>query len=1239
MDPCYTSQCYSQPGLSYVSFTSVFATLTLTDDAKKPKALEKTYDLLRQVVSEVTEHTLSQTAKKQSNAALRNAPLSPTEITDAVIFGVNPGLWTRLCLSLKRSLPNELKNGAAVDRVKSILNCSPPYKDSGGDLYFHIKSDSLEDCRKVYEKIKKSFESISKEIICTEGNPFRQSRVYGRKILHGLIMTVDPINLSARVLIDDEDGEHLGACFGLSQKFIHNWSLLGEMQEAEIENMIGRDFNGNILPSLEEQSHMRCARVKDKDDMKYTVFTQGQPFGNSSTGHSREEGVYVSAFAKSLDTFDHILGGMLGESYKQSKEIKDKHFRYSSSIEGNVWYIPSAREIGLEPAKTLKPVEINSFFQIKSKSKYMYYNSKDFLHRIWYERHKDSHPLTDRVINLLGTAFSRWHNSWYDQPVFPYLPSLESYLTERKKGEYTKKQVEDFLNSSVAERKGLATKFTLGDLFSNEEYCRKMDLFRLSPNEVIVGVIPPFTLGTGVPVMTYLKEDERLNGFCATLDETSMAGHIVPGYPVLLKKGIGRLIEEAKEKLKKEGSEEKRSFYRSVIYSLEGASDYFKNYGLLAEKVSRELRESQKEEKENLRIIADRMKRLSTEPPRSFIDALQMVFGMHCCLHLAGELVSIGRLDKWLMPFYSAESISAEKAQEAIDCFWIKMDEKVLMNRQYYKEVRSYGTCAISGSGGAAVPLGDKISQWVMQVTVGGYDCSGEANPDAVYNEITEMCLRSARRLPLNSPCLSLRLTKKTPDHIIEEASKAILSGGAAPFLFNDELLIKGLLESGPAMMDEKDARNYCADGCWETILPGQTEFWLSYVNIANALEMALNQGSTYVNAGTNNIRGSQSSFLSPPANEIKSFEQFCDIFFEHYKWMIVKFYYGIFQGYGALNKFCPSPLISSLLEGCLESGRDLTNAGAKYHLLAPILFGITSVIDSLWSIKKMVYDPKSAVTDLPELLTCLLSDWGFNMVSPFDPDRGGPERSSVMAMRFKQLRQVALGIPKFGLGCAEVDEFAGKIASRIKAVVTNVLNEPEKQVSREFKALIESVSEKYSLPGKKFAFNLTPAFGTFEDYIGLGLQNGASADGRRKGGSFSSNFSPNCTPNDLPVPDKTWDAFSCLKGWNGRSFDDVLKVCTPLDINIPEDFSLKSLEKLLKKFSLGKLGSNLLSISCTDIETMENAKLYPERYDLVRMRMGGWSEFFIVMYEDHQEQHLRRPMFSDKPGTERTVK
>jgi pyruvate-formate lyase len=54
-----------------------------------------------------------------------------------------------------------------------------------------------------------------------------------------------------------------------------------------------------------------------------------------------------------------------------------------------------------------------------------------------------------------------------------------------------------------------------------------------------------------------------------------------------------------------------------------------------------------------------------------------------------------------------------------------------------------------------------------------------------------------------------------------------------------------------------------------------------------------------------------------------------------------------------------------------------------------------------------------------------------------------------------------------------------------------------------------------------------------------------------------------------------------------------------------------------------------MMSISCANRETLAAAQTQPERYDLVRMRMGGWSEFVVAMFPHHQEQHKRRPIFA----------
>jgi len=41
----------------------------------------------------------------------------------------------------------------------------------------------------------------------------------------------------------------------------------------------------------------------------------------------------------------------------------------------------------------------------------------------------------------------------------------------------------------------------------------------------------------------------------------------------------------------------------------------------------------------------------------------------------------------------------------------------------------------------------------------------------------------------------------------------------------------------------------------------------------------------------------------------------------------------------------------------------------------------------------------------------------------------------------------------------------------------------------------------------------------------------------------------------------------------------------------------------------------------------VEGAAKDPGKYDLLRVRMGGWTEFVIAMFPDHQRQHQRRPV------------
>ena len=117
---------------------------------------------------------------------------------------------------------------------------------------------------------------------------------------------------------------------------------------------------------------------------------------------------------------------------------------------------------------------------------------------------------------------------------------------------------------------------------------------------------------------------------------------------------------------------------------------------------------------------------------------------------------------------------------------------------------------------------------------------------------------------------------------VLEEAAKAILSGGAHPLLPHDDHLIQGLREAGDATdvpVSLKSARNYCCDGCYEPIFPGETDFSLAYVPLLQVLEMTINHGSTYSLAGPMYLEGVPQSLPTEHAEEIKSFDKvFIDI-------------------------------------------------------------------------------------------------------------------------------------------------------------------------------------------------------------------------------------------------------------------------------------------------------------------------------------------------------------------------
>ncbi|WP_051227503.1 Dyp-type peroxidase [Oceanospirillum beijerinckii] len=1186
---------FAQQGIAFFPAFGHFTTIYLKDDQKNIK------QQWLKVVKEID--TLCAQQKEKT----------------VCVFGVDYELWQQWCDQDKMPAPQGTTDFVRLD--------DKPFANTRGDLWFHIKGTSAESCALIYHTILKKLKSVTRTHTHTPAHKQQGGKVFGGRFIDAMINPVDQVNLSERVIVGEEDLFYRGSAYVLQQKFVHNWAALDNMSMVEKEDMIGRNHNQAIIPMHDERSHIKCVRQLNGERVTQRILRQALPFGHSDSGAGKEEGVYFVAYGNDGNVFEQLIKNIVGSD---KGFVKDKMLSNSQAITGNFWFVPAAELIGLSGPEADIPVPLNDYYNVRSDNGLMFYNNRDFLNKAQSANANDI-PISDRIMLLLGQTFSEWNDTWEKKKVMPPLGHLKDHVKAERWQGYKKVAK----SKSAALRKGLAIKISLSDTLLRPEYREKAGLYNIKPNEIIIGNMPPLTLGTGTQVMEYLTADEKIEHFFGNLNEYSATGHNIPNYHKVIRLGIGGMIEEAQLNLDASKGE-KKAFYQSVLWALEGLQAFILAHAKLAEEKVQACTDTDLHNKEHYAAIAARMEKLAYEAPQGLLESLQLIFIVNCALHQSGEPMSIGRLDQYLIEPYeqdiAAGRLTQPQAQEIIDAFWLKMDETVLYNRQHMEDYLNYGTGAVFYSAGN-FPQGSALNQWVQQVTIGGYLPTNSKKPKDGCNDITLMCLRSARRLPLNAPCLSLRVHQamKTPLHeeILQEAAMSIMSGGADPILMNDDKLVKGLMASGPLQL--ADARDYVCDGCYEPIIGGKSEWAFSYVPILPVVGMAMNQGATIAGAGWQHLRGIKTGWNSPAPEQITSFDHFMEIFFTQYKWQISKFYNTLMNSYGALWDVRPSPLFSAMTDGCMESGKDMTNGGAEYHIVAPMMCGITDTINALYAIKKMVFDQETAVTTLPELLQALWNNWGEDMQEPFHNVMAGNGRTEEAALRYKQLRQAALALPKFGEGNSEdVKALAQQVVQGCVDIIHDGINKPVKSVKKAYKQL----QKQYDLPERKFEFVVTPGVGTFEDNLGLGSGMGASPDGRLAGDPIADDFCAAPSPADQPPKTEAYDIYQCLQDWNIEAINVGLSNAAPIDLNIKEDFPVDELTEVIRQFADSKLGSNLLTFTTADPETYKQAETFPEKYDLVRVRQGGWSEFYIAMFPEHQKYISRRRFYEVKsPG------
>lgn len=429
-------------------------------------------------------------------------------------------------------------------------------------------------------------------------------------------------------------------------------------------------------------------------------------------------------------------------------------------------------------------------------------------------------------------------------------------------------------------------------------------------------------------------------------------GHLVPNYEYILKTGFDRIIEICREKLagldaNRDDFVEKREFYLSCIESMRAVILYAKRFSDLAKDMAKS--ETDAARRAELLRIAENCANIPARPAATYWEALQFVYLTQLAIQLEGNglAISLGRIDKYLFPYYKADvdagRLDHDAALELMECFYLKLNE----------------IDKISSNESTAVNTGPAHGQ---TITIGGTLADGAD----ITNDISILVLEADRNVGLSQPDIAVRIHPGTSQRLIDAATTNVKIGLNKVKIYNDPLITRSLKDFG---VSDTDAGNFSFLGCSEPVIDGKTNSWgnCGHINMAKCLELALNDGKCL-------LTGVQMGPRTGDAGAFSSIEEVKDAYRKQ-----IEYFTDVMVKYDRVIDLCHTmylslPFCSVITDDCVERGVDFERGGATYNYTSPLGVGPITVGDSLMAMKKFVFDEKKLT--MPELLDALRTNF-----------------------------------------------------------------------------------------------------------------------------------------------------------------------------------------------------------------------------------------------------------------------
>ena len=638
-------------------------------------------------------------------------------------------------------------------------------------------------------------------------------------------------------------------------------------------------------------------------------------------------------------------------------------------------------------------------------------------------------------------------------------------------------------------------------------------------------------------------------------------GHFAPNFHKAVDVGFGAVKAEAEAKMAEmlaagiPGGAKKYNFYRGISIVCGGMITFARRYAAEAQRMAQACTDPQR--KAELEQIADSMNHIMEHPARNFRDAVQAFWFYQMCILMDANMhgASIGRLDQVLGPYAEADiaagRITRAQAQELIDLLYLKMAE---CNKVW-------------GARNSKASPGYTSGQLI---TVGGIDREGN---DAT-NAVTYMSLEAMGRLKLHSPSQALRLHEGTPHTLWECAIEVNKIAGGVPSFYSDKIVMEALLSRGIA---KEDVWDYCLIGCVEPSIGGAE--WPAcggvgintYVNFVNMLTLAINDGKAYLKGSPVVDCETQLGPRTGHLADMTSIEEVMDAYQKQVEYWATWYAALVNIHEDVARREMPQAVISASMTGCMESGMDVMDGGARYNSTGMSGIGLGNVAESLNVINELCFKEHRCTT--AELFDALVHNWE----------------------GYDELRQYIIGrVPHYGNGNDEVDRFAAFTADVFSEFVPGL------------------TSHRGHFAAGMYPVTMNVVFGKLTP---------ATPDSRRAGDSLSDGISA-VQGFDTNGPTGALRSVTCFD--HRKYTNGILLNMKFHPTALSNEAGIEKLIGVMQTYFF-EMGGMEMQMNIVSADTLRDAQAHPENYRDLVVRVAGFSAYFVEVYKDSQDDLIRR--------------